>query len=54
MRIDYVNKLNIQGLSVQKALDALCKRCNEDAELIMKMNNDIEDLKIKIYRLEND
>lgn len=53
MRIDYVNNLDIKGLRVEKALEALCKHCNDTAIQVMKMNNEIEDLKQEIYQLKN-
>lgn len=53
MRIDSVTMPNIKVKPIEKALEALYNHCYETAVQVMKMNNEIEDLKQKIYQLEN-
>jgi len=53
MRIDFVNGPSIEGKSVDQALKILHSFCHDTAVQVMKMNNEIEDLKSKIYRMEN-
>ena len=53
MRIDVVNMPQIKGKPVEQALEILHKHCHETAIMVMKMNNEIEDLKQKVSRLEN-
>jgi len=44
---------NIKVKPIEKALEALYNHCHETAVQVMMMNNEIEDLKQKIYQLEN-
>jgi phage shock protein A len=44
---------NIKIKPVEKALEALYNHCEQVAIQVMKMNNEIENLKHKIYQLEN-
>lgn len=52
MRITIVTMPNIQGKPPQEALKLLYDHCHETAIQVMKLNNDLEDLKQKVYRLE--
>jgi|GEM_PF-3511853 len=53
MRIDSVTMPNIKVKPIEKALEILYNHCYETAVLVMTMNNEIEELKDKIRRLEN-
>lgn len=53
MKIDMVNGPNIEGKPIDQALKILVNHCHDTAIMVMTMANEIEDLKRKIYRLEN-
>jgi hypothetical protein len=53
MRITSVTMPNIKVKPIEKALEALYDHCYNTAVHVMKMSNEIEDLKQKIQRLEN-
>jgi len=53
MRIDTVTMPNIKIKPIEKALEALYNHCHETAVLVMKLNNEVEDLKQKVRNLEN-
>lgn len=53
MTIDSVTMPNIKVKPIEKALEALYDHCHETAVQVMRMSNEIEDLKQKIYRLES-
>lgn len=53
MRITSVSGPNVKGKPIDQALEIICKHCHDTAIQIMTMSNEIEDLKQKIYRLEN-
>jgi len=52
MRIDIVNMPNIQGKSPQEALKMLYDHCYDTAMQVMRLNNELEDLKQKFARFE--
>ena len=52
MRIDRVSMPNIQGKTLEQAFKALYDHCYETAVQVMRMNNEIEDLKQKVADLE--
>ena len=52
MKIDYVNLPNMQGKDPLTALKDLHRHCAETAQLVMKLNNEVEELKSKIRDLE--
>jgi hypothetical protein len=53
MRIDMVTMPDIKGKPIEKALELLYNHCHDVAVQVMRMNNEIEDLKQKINRLES-
>jgi len=52
MRIDIVNMPNIQGKLPQEALKILYDHCYDTAMQVMRLSNELEDLKQKVARLE--
>jgi hypothetical protein len=52
MRIDSVSTPDIRGMNPEQALKALCKHCHETAVQVMRLNNELEDLKEKVAKLE--
>lgn len=53
VRIDFVQMPKIEGLRPEEAIQALYKHCHETAVLLMRMNNDVEDLKNKLRELDS-
>ena len=54
MRINQINMPNIQGKSPQDAIKILYDHCHETAIQIMRLSNDIEDLKEEIEQIKCD
>ena len=52
MRINSVTMPIIEGQPTDKAIKMLYDHCKETAGQIMRMSNEIEDLKSKIHQLE--
>jgi len=52
MRIDSVSMPDIRGKTPEQALKALYDHCHETAVQVMRLNNELEDLKEKVVKLE--
>jgi len=52
MRIDYVNGPDISGKTPVQALEILARSCHDQAVQIMRLNNELEDLKDEVRRLQ--
>jgi hypothetical protein len=51
MRIDYVNGPDVQGKTPAQAIAILVESCHAAAVQIMRLNNDLEDLKEQVEEL---
>jgi len=52
MKIDIINKPDITGKSPQDALSELSKKLGDTMELVVRLNNEVEDMKAEIRRIK--
>jgi len=52
MRIDQISVPSVEGVPVDEAVRRLQRHCRETAVVLMRVNNDVEDLKAKLAELE--
>ena len=52
MKISHVNLPDISGKPTQRALEILCQKLSDTMKLVIKLNNQVEDLKDEIASLK--
>jgi hypothetical protein len=52
MKIDIVSGPDVAGMTVQQALQAIARHCHDTAVQVMRISNELEELRSRTERLE--